>query len=290
MQLEHITKVYQGNITALQDISCSLTKGIFGVVGPNAAGKTTFLKILAGLAEPTSGKISFNGIELAQHKQQLRSVLGYLPQACGFYSAVTGERMLDYIAVLKGVHDRAARRQMVNDVIDKVNLRTACKLNIKEYSYGMKRRLGIAQALLAQPRLLILDEPLEGLDPEESAKLLGIIAEIAECSLVVFTTHSLSNIEFMKSTLLVLCQGRLVYQGNPAELASLADGLVWQVEANFQQVEQLRAAAQIVGMNQHDGNLAIRVLAGKQPCDSAVPVPANLEEGYLVLMGAEVDK
>lgn len=288
MQITNLMKTYKGSITALRDISCSLEKGIVGVIGPNAAGKTTFLKILAGLEEPTSGQIRFDGLELRQNKQTFRSVMGYLPQEFGFHKNCTGEDMLDYISALKGISDKRMRQYGVDEAIDLVNLKDVRKLTIGEYSFGMKRRLGIAQALLGKPRILILDEPMEGLDPGESIRLGGIIAEMAGQSLIVISTHSLSNIEFGCNNLLVLRQGCMLYNGRPAELVSLADGLVWQVEADFQQIEQLKATFKVVGVQQKDGYGVVRILSSRKPHGKAISAKAQLEEGYLTLMDAGV--
>lgn len=284
LQIEGLTKRYSGDITALHDINCSLEKGIYGIIGPNAAGKTTLLRILAGLEDPSAGRISFNGLELTHHKQRLRSVMGYLPQECGFYKTVTGEDMLDYIAVLKGIRDKRMRQYMVDEVIDMVNLNDVRKINAGEYSFGMKRRLGIAQALLGKPELLILDEPLEGIDTGESNRLGELIAQMADCRLVLITTHSLSNVERSCGNLLVLCQGRLLYQGTPSELACLAEGLVWQMEASLQQVEQIRTSIKVVGVQHAGGNAVVRILSPHKPPGRVTPVKARLEEGYLILM------
>jgi len=194
--------------------------------------------------------------------------------------------MLDYIAVLKGIHDKKMRRRMVDEAIDGVNLNDARKLIIGEYSFGMKRRLGIAQALLGKPRILILDEPMEGLDPGESSRLEGVISEMAAQSLIVISTHSLNNVEFGCSTLLVLRQGYMMYKGSPAELVGLADGLVWQVEADFQQMEHLKMNYKVLGVQQTDRNIIVRVLSPQKPHEKARPAKARLEEGYLVLMNS----
>lgn len=288
LQITNLVKSYKGSITALHDVSCSLEKGIVGVIGPNAAGKTTLLKILAGVEEPTAGKVCFDGLDLKQNKQAFRSVMGYLPQEFGFYTNCTGEDMLDYIAALKGISDKGMRQYGVEEVIDLVNLKEVRKVRIGEYSFGMRRRLGIAQALLGKPRILILDEPMEGLDPGESIRLKGIIAQMGGKSLVIISTHSLRNVEFGCSALLVLRQGCMLYHGSPAELVDLADGLVWQVEADFQHIEQLKATFKVVGVQQKDGYGVVRILSSRKPPGKACLVKAGLEEGYLALMDAGV--
>lgn len=286
LQITNLVKTYKGRVTALNDVSCSLGKGIIAVIGPSAAGKTTFLKMLAGVEEPTAGQIYFDGLELSQNKQAFRLMMGYLPQKFGFYSNSTGEAMLHYIAALKGINDHKMRQYRVDEAMDLTNLKEARKERIGEYSFGMKRRLGIAQALLGKPRILILDEPMEGLDPQESIRLGGIITEMADQSLIVIATHSLHNIEFGCSTLLILRQGGMLYNGSPAELVSRADGSIWQVEVGLQQIEQLKATFKIVGVQQQDGYALVRILSSSKPFETAIAVKAGLEEGYMALMDA----
>ncbi|MDF2634735.1 MAG: transporter related protein [Pelosinus sp.] len=287
LQITNLMKRYKGNITALHGVSCSLSKGIVGIIGPNAAGKTTLLKILASLEEPTVGEISLDGLSIGKNKQILRSSIGYLPQEFGFHKCITGEAMLDYIAVLRGIYDKKIRQHAVDEVLESVHLKGVRQLNIGEYSFGMKRRLGIAQALLGKPRILILDEPMEGLDPGESIRLRGLLGEVANESLVIIATHSLTNIEFACNTLLVLRQGHMLYEGVPEKLTELADGLVWQINADFQQLEQLKTAFKIVGVQQKDGQAIVRVLSSQKPSGNAVAAKARLEEGYLALLNSE---
>jgi ABC-2 type transport system ATP-binding protein len=286
LQVTKLMKIYKGSITALHDVSCSWEKGIVGVIGPNAAGKTTFLRILAGVEEATAGQICLDGVTLVQNKQLLRFIMGYLPQEFGFHKNCTGEAMLDYIAVLKGIRDKRMRQYMVDEVMNLVNLRETRKVTIEEYSFGMKRRLGIAQALLGKPRLLILDEPMEGLDPEERLRLGRIIATVADQSLVLIATHYMSNIELSCSNLLVLRQGCMLYEGTPAAMAHMADGLVWQVAADFQQLEALKKNFKVVGIQQQGQHVIVRIVSSRKPPGYAIAAKAKLEEGYLALMDA----
>jgi ABC-2 type transport system ATP-binding protein len=284
LKATNLSKTYPGGIVAVRDFNCGLDKGFAGVIGPNAAGKTTLLKMLAGLEEPTGGKICVAGQELPGNTQALRSVLGYLPQEFGFYDYLTGEAMLEYIAVLKGVGDAKTRRRLVDEALAMVNLHFARKSSVGHYSFGMKRRLGIAQALLGKPRLLILDEPLEGLDPEESMQLGGLIAGMAAERLVIAATHSLGDVDGC-TVIIVLCQGKTLYQGPPETLARFADGLIWLVEAHYRDLAELRKTFRVVGVEHHDGNVAVRVLAKWVPCGwKASAAKARLEEGYLALL------
>jgi ABC-2 type transport system ATP-binding protein len=289
LQVNNITKTYCESIVALQNVSCSFDEGFVGVIGPNAAGKTTLLKLMAGVEEPTAGKISYAGLELTRNKRLLHSVMGYLPQDFGFYNSLSGEAMLEYIALLKGFGDKHTRRYFVDEVLDMVNLDHIRKATVGEYSYGMKKRLGVAQALLGKPRLLFLDEPMEGLDPEEIMRLGGLIASLANERLVVAATHSLCDINGCK-TIIVLRHGEMLYQGIPEKLAGLAEGLVWRVEAGHQQLEQIKTMYRVVGVEQKEDNIVVRVLAKNKPFGcKAIAAKARLEEGYLALLGAKAE-
>ena len=284
LQATNLTKIYPGGVVALQDFSCNLDKGFVGVVGPNAAGKTTLLKLLAGLEAPTAGKVSFAGLELPKNKLLLHSAMGYLPQEFGFYNSQSGEAMLDYIAFLKGIVDSKKRRDSIDEVLAMVNLNSARKVVVGQYSFGMKKRLGIAQSLLGSPRLLILDEPMEGLDPEENIKLGSLIAEIASERLVVVATHSLCDVDGCK-IIVVLRRGETLFQGTPEKLAELADGLVWRMEVEYQQAEQLKMLFRVIGVQQKNGKLALRLLSKQKPAGwKAITVKARLEEGYMALI------
>lgn len=283
-ELNHVSKNYSESRPALVNISCRLETGLIGVIGPNAAGKTTLVKILAGIENPTAGQIFLNQLNLNNHKQLLRSMLGYLPQEFGFYQSINGEDMLHHIAVLKGLHTKTERRYQVDKVIDMVNLRESAKANSSEYSFGMKRRLGIAQALLGNPRILIFDEPLEGLDQSEQVCVGQLFDELARQRLVIIATHFLNDFDAAARALIVLHQGRLLYHSSSAELASLADGAVWETETDYEQLELMKASYRIMGVH-HDGDrMFVRLLGSGRPPGKVSSLKATVEEGYLMMM------
>lgn len=288
LQAKKLTKSYPDGVLALHDINFSIPGGLIGVIGPNAAGKTTLLKVLAGLEDPTAGAAMVGGVASDKNKAALRSGLGYLPQEFDFYKNITGEDMLEYIAVLKGVGDGRLRRVAVDEAIAAVNLGDVRRTRIREYSFGMKKRLGVAQAILGDPKVLILDEPMEGLDPGEAMNIGGLLTRIAQRRPVVMSTHSLGNIEVGCGTLLLLRRGELLFTGSPAELAAFANGMVWTVEVSYTGLEHLKQKYRLVGVHPKEGNMVARVLSPGRPTGHAVPVTARLEEGYLALMDAEV--
>lgn len=229
IEINNLSKRYTNNYIALDDITCSIGTGVFGLLGENGAGKSTLLKILATLIEPTVGKVTVNGLDICSNKAVIRSQLGYLPQEFGFYSRLTGVEMLDYFAVLKGITDKRVRKAQVIEAIELVNLGQVKDRRISTYSFGMKQRLGFAQALLGNPQFLILDEPTAGLDPVERNNIRNIISELGQKITIVYSTHIFADIEACCSQLAVLRQGSLVFQGTLDELMELATGMSWQI-------------------------------------------------------------
>ncbi len=232
IEINHLSKQYNNNCMALNDITCRIGTGVFGLLGENGAGKSTLLKILATMIEPTGGKVTVNGLDLCLEQAVIRKQLGYLPQEFGFYARLTGFEMLEYFAVLKGLTNRQARKIQVNEALEVVNLAEVRNKRISTYSFGMKQRLGFAQALLGKPQLLIMDEPTVGLDPVERNNIRNVIIELGRKITLIFSTHIFADIEACCSEVAVLRQGSLVFQGKPDELAKLAAGMSWQVKDN----------------------------------------------------------
>lgn len=232
IEINHLSKQYNSNCMALNDITCRIGTGVFGLLGENGAGKSTLLKILATIIEPTGGKVTVNGLDLCLEQAVIRKQLGYLPQEFGFYARLTGFEMLEYFAVLKGLTNKQARKIQVNEALEVVNLAEVRNRRISTYSFGMKQRLGFAQALLGKPQLLIMDEPTVGLDPVERNNIRNVIIELGRKITLIYSTHIIADIEACCSEVAVLRQGSLVFQGKPHELAKLAAGMSWQVKDN----------------------------------------------------------
>ena len=230
IEIHNLSKRYSNNCVALDGITCRIGTGVFGLLGENGAGKSTLLKILATMIEPTGGTVTVNGLELCSEQAVIRKQLGYLPQEFGFYARLTGFEMLEYFAVLKGITNKQARKTQVEEAMELVNLAEVRNKRISTYSFGMKQRLGCAQALLGKPQLLIMDEPTAGLDPVERNNIRNVISELGQKITIVYSTHILADIEACCSEVAVLRQGSLVFQGKPDELAKLAAGMSWQVK------------------------------------------------------------
>src|SRR6266550_189476 len=228
LKITGLTKTYTSGIQALSGVDLEILPGVFGLLGPNGAGKTTLMKILATLLEPDSGAAEMNGIDLINDKHGTRRILGYLPQEFGFYPTFTAEQMLDYFAKLKGVMDGKERARLVDALLDRVNLSPSRKQRLGGFSGGMLQRLGIAQALIGQPQLIIVDEPTAGLDPEERNRFHNLLAEIGEDAVVVLSTHIVEDVSDLCPTMAILAAGRVVLEGSPAQLIERLGGRLWR--------------------------------------------------------------
>jgi ABC-type multidrug transport system ATPase subunit len=276
-----LTKRYKGNVAALDGLDLVVPTGMFGLLGPNGAGKTTLMRILAGLLRPTAGRVRIGEHDVSTRAGRLavQRTLGYLPQDLGVYPDLTAREFLDYVALLKGVDDRSARRRRVGELLEVVALTADADRRLRGYSGGMRRRVGIAQALLADPRLLIVDEPTAGLDPEERIRFRTLLAQLAGDRTVVLSTHIVDDIAQTCRELAVLAAGRLTFRGTVEELTAQAEQRVWTVVT----AGPAPTAGTVVSAVPHDGGMRYRVVAPEPPGTGAEPVEPNLEDGYLAL-------
>ncbi len=282
--IEHVTKKY-GSHEALKGIDLRIEHGMFGLLGPNGAGKTTLLRILSTLLRPTGGRVVIGGADLSKSRQRkaVRSYLGYLPQELGLYPDLSGREFLDYMGLLKRLYDRSARRQQITALLGAVGLSTEADRKIKTYSGGMKRRLGIAQALLGDPQVLVIDEPTAGLDPEERIRLRTLLARLAEERIVILSTHVVEDISQTCERLAVLDQGHLAFDGLTRELIASATGYAWQFFAPPTCVPPEELSV-ISALPYREGTLYHVV--GPEPrgfIQQAQPLPPTLEDGYVWL-------
>jgi ABC-type multidrug transport system ATPase subunit len=293
--IQNLSKTYKGNVQALCNLDLEIPgTGMFGLLGVNGAGKTTLMRILAGLLNPTNGKVCVFGSDVttARGKQAIKTLLGYLPQELGLYPDLTAREFLDYIAILKGVTDRAIRERQIAEVLDLVRIADVADRRLKTYSGGMKQRVGIAQALLGEPKLLIVDEPTAGLDPEERVRLRNLLAEVAQRCAVILSTHIVEDVSHSCSDLAVLWRGTVLFRGTPGELVERARGQVWTVLS--ENGERPDDSLFVVSMQQLPEGVQYRVLgdpirqAQGQPgpgcADEVTSVEPSLEDGYIWLM------
>jgi len=280
-----LIKVYPGPVTALNGIDLDVAPGMFGLLGPNGAGKSTFMKILAGLLEPTSGSVTLDGEDIAQHPERVWPRLGYLPQEFGFYPHLSGEAMLSHLLELKGVDAPGGRRKLARDLLERVNLTFAAKRSVKGYSGGMRQRLGIAQAIAGNPRLIIVDEPTAGLDPEERLRFYQLLSELAADRIVLLSTHIVEDVAVLCPRFAVIRSGRLIAVTTPAEARESIQGRMYEGTVAAGDLPALRAEWSVTQVVLVEGRNHARlyVHAGSPPAGFQ-RTPVTLEDAYLVLM------
>jgi len=286
LEIRNLSKTYPGGIQALKGISLDVPAGMFGLLGPNGAGKTTLMKILATLLEPDSGTAEMNGIDLIIDKHGTRKMLGYLPQEFGLYPTLTAEQTLHYFAKLKGVFDRKERGSLVEALLERVNLASERKQRVGAFSGGMRQRLGIAQALIGQPQLIIVDEPTAGLDPEERNRFHNLLSETAdENALVILSTHIVSDVSSLCSHMAVIRQGAIVASTAPQQAIDQLKDSVWEATVPRDQVAALKSRYQVISAQMSGGQARLRVIAkAVRPGEEFTPATPVLEDYYFDLV------
>jgi ABC-2 type transport system ATP-binding protein len=286
LKIRELTKTYSSGIQALREVSLDVPAGMFGLLGPNGAGKTTLMKILATLLEPDSGSAEMDDIDLIADKHSTRKMLGYLPQEFGLYPTLTAEQTLQYFAKLKGVHDKKARGLLVDALLERVNLTSARRLRVGGFSGGMRQRLGIAQALIGQPQLIIVDEPTAGLDPEERIRFHNLLSETAgENAAVILSTHIVSDVSGLCSQMAVIRQGAILASCTPRQAIDQLKYSVWEASVPREKVAALQSRCQVISSQMFDGLARLRVISkGVRPSEEFTPTTPVLEDYYFDLV------
>ena len=286
LAIKDLMKTYSSGVQALKGVSLDIQPGMFGLLGPNGAGKTTLMKILATLLEPDSGTAEMNGLDLIRQKAETRRMLGYLPQDFGLYPTLTAAQMLDYFAKLKGVTDRKERRSLVDALLERVNLSAERNRRLGGFSGGMRQRVGIAQALIGNPELLIVDEPTAGLDPEERTRLHNLLAEsIGENTVILLSTHIVSDVSTLCSSFAVIRGGHILAATSPETALARLDGRIWEATLPREEVTDLKAAGKIISKQMAGGRTRVRMLSENgKPAEPFVAVTATLEDHYFIVV------
>jgi ABC-2 type transport system ATP-binding protein len=285
LSIDRVSKQYEKHFWALRDISLRMESGVWGLVGPNGAGKTTLLRILASLLLPTEGVVCWNTQDIVRQPQVLRRELGFLPQDFGGYPQLTAREFLSYIGALKGVGGALLRRR-VDMVLEMVNLSAEAKLRLRTFSGGMMRRLGIAQALLNDPELLIVDEPTAGLDPEERVRFRTLLAGLTASRIVLLSTHIVGDVEAVATRLVILREGRVLADTTPEELLARAAGTVWTVTVDPATAQRLQAAYRVSALVSRPSGVQLRIVSATRPHEAADVVEPSLEDAYLLATAA----
>jgi ABC-type multidrug transport system ATPase subunit len=279
LTIDHVSKRYGANTLALQDFSLDLSSGVLGLLGPNGAGKTTLMSILATITRPTSGKIEWNDVDLGADPNAIRSVLGYLPQDFGVYPNLNAVEFLEYLAAVKGLDAVGARRR-IDELLVLVNLTEVRKRPLGGYSGGMRQRIGIAQALLNDPKLLIVDEPTAGLDPEERVRFRNLLSDLSGDRIVILSTHIVSDVEATATDIALIAQGRLVAHAAPENLLRAVEGRVWEWVISSAELASARQQYLISHTTRRSDGVHVRLLSSQPPAGATAAAP-TLEDAYL---------
>ena len=280
LSLQGVSKLYSGKVWGLKDFSLEVGPGILGLLGPNGAGKSTLMRILATITKPTSGTVIWNGVDILRAPNRLRAVLGYLPQDFGVYPNLNAVEFLEYLAAAKGL-DRKTARQRIQELLEVVNLVEARKRPLGGFSGGMRQRVGIAQALLNDPELLIVDEPTAGLDPEERLRFRNLLSELSGARIVILSTHIVSDVEACATSIALIARGHLITSAAPEELLQSVEGKVWEVVVPSAELPILRQQYLTSSTMHRSDGVHLRIVAEEKPGTSAVPQPPTLEDAYL---------
>jgi ABC-type multidrug transport system ATPase subunit len=279
LEIANLSHTYANGTVALDNVSLSIPRGMFGLLGPNGAGKSTLMRTVATLQEPTSGSIKFGEIDVLAEPQRLRRTLGYLPQDFGVYPRVSAYAMLDQLALLKGITGAGERKSVVDTLLNQTNLWGVRNKSIAGFSGGMRQRFGIAQALIGNPELIIVDEPTAGLDPEERNRFLNLLAAIGDNVVVILSTHIVADVADLCPLMAVLANGRLQLEGKPLDLIASTRGKVWRKAIKHDELAEYQSRYEVISTRLFAGNTIIHVLADKQP-EGFEAVEGGLEDVY----------
>ena len=280
LSIQNLSKTYSNGVQALKNVNLEIPVGMFGLLGPNGAGKSSLMRTIATLQEPDTGSITLGELDVLKQKDEVRKILGYLPQEFGVYPKVSAEVLLDHLAVLKGISNKKERRELVHALLHKTNLWAARRKNLGGYSGGMKQRFGIAQALLSSPKLIIVDEPTAGLDPAERNRFLNLLSEIGENTVVILSTHIVDDVKELCTNMAIINKGEVMLEGNPLETIAEIEGKVWSKRVEKTELADYKSTMNVISERLIAGKPEIHVFAESQPDGSFDSIPADLEDVY----------
>lgn len=276
-----LSKTYHTGIKAIQNLSLKIPKGMYGLLGPNGAGKSTLMRTLATLQAPDTGSIYLGPLNVLENPIELRKVLGYLPQQFGVYPKLSSEMLLDHLAVLKGIMNQAERIEIIQALLHKVNLYEVKKQNLGEFSGGMKQRFGIAQALLNNPKLLIVDEPTAGLDPVERNRFYDLLSEVSQQTIVILSTHIVEDVKQLCTNMAIINKGQVIMEGKPQEIIDNLQGKLYQKTIQKSELDGYKDTYQVISQRLYQGNQIIHIISETHPGSDFKAIDANLEDVYM---------
>lgn len=287
--IQNLSKTYSNGVQALKNVSLTINQGMYGLLGPNGAGKSSLMRTIATLQDADVGSITLGSLNVLEQKHEVRKILGYLPQEFGVYPKVTAETMLDHIADLKGIADRKQRKEIVATLLERVNLAHVKNKNLGTFSGGMKQRFGVAQALIGNPKLIIVDEPTAGLDPAERNRFYNLLSEIGENTIVILSTHIVEDVTNLCNDMAIICLGEVIAQGNPNELVESMQGKIWVKTVEKAEMNTYRNSFQVISTQLKAGKTQVHVVSDVQPDESFKPVEAGLEDVYFSKISERMD-
>ena len=280
LKISNLSKTYSNGVKALDNINIELTNGMFGLLGPNGAGKSSLMRTLATLQEADSGTAILDGIDILKNPTELRKVLGYLPQEFGVYPQITAYQLLDHVAILKGISNGKERKALVEHLLQKVNLFAKRHQKVKGFSGGMKQRVGIAQALIGQPKLIIVDEPTAGLDPGERNRFHNLLADVAEDVIIILSTHIVDDVTELCANMAIMNLGKMVYNGTPQNVINELNGKVWQKSIERNEIDEYKNNYMVISDKMVAGKPLIHVLSDNNPGGGFQSIAPGLEDVF----------
>lgn len=289
LDIKGLSKTYSNGVQAIKNVSLTLNEGMFGLLGPNGAGKSSLMRTIATLQEADEGSIHLDSIDVLKQKTAVRQLLGYLPQEFGVYPKISADLMLNHIAQLKGISSKTERKEMVGYLLNKVNLYKDKKKSLGTYSGGMKQRFGIAQALMGNPQLIIVDEPTAGLDPAERNRFYNLLSEIGENTIVILSTHIVEDISTLCSNFAIICQGEVLFTGTPDDAIRQLEGKIFAKTISKTDILRYREKYKVVSTQLKSGKLSIRILSESNPTEDFMAVTPDLEDVYFTRISSKLD-
>lgn len=280
LKIQNLSKTYENGVEALKNIDLTISTGMFGLLGPNGAGKSTLMRTIATLQAPDQGSIMMGDLNVLEQKQEVRKILGYLPQEFGLYPSITAEDMLNHFAILKGIGDQQERREMVAYLLHQTDLYDHRQKKLKGYSGGMKQRLGIAQALLGNPKLIIVDEPTAGLDLEGRSRFLNLLGEIGESVIVILSTHMVEDVKELCGKMAIIASGEVLLNGEPAKAIDALKGKIWEKTINKEDFKDYKGKYKVISTAFVAGKPVLHVFCDTQPDDGFKPIEPDLKDVY----------
>lgn len=284
LEIKNLTKTYANGTAAMNDISLNIGNGMFGLLGPNGAGKSTLMRTIAGLQNADSGSIVFNGVNVLQDAEFIKKQLGFLPQDFGVYPKISAFDLLNHIAILKGLTNKTERKEQVNELLAKVNLYEYSKKDVNTFSGGMRQRFGIAQALLGNPQIIIVDEPTAGLDPEERNRFNGLLSEIGENIIIILSTHLVEDVKMLCTEMAIMNRGSILATGKPSEFLDNLKGKLWQKSIQKHEISDFEQNHQLISKQYSMGKLSVILKADHKPANGFEAIEPSLEDAYFSII------